>query len=47
MSILFNETIRHNQDKNPQKTKELISATKGMKNEQLDLLISVARGLKK
>ena len=34
-------------DKNPQKTKELISATKGMKNEELELLISVAKGLKK
>ena len=34
-------------DKNPQKTKELISAAKGMKNEELDLLISVAKGLKK
>lgn len=32
---------------NPAKEKELINATKGLSNEQLDNLISLAKGLKK
>lgn len=35
------------EDKNPQKTKELLDIAKSMKSDQLELLISVAKGLKK
>lgn len=35
------------QSYNPAKEKELINATKGLSNEQLDNLISLAKGLKK